>query len=45
MFFEEKLEEIRMAIDQMNESERIVVWGTGRHTDELMKYTKALIVS
>lgn len=40
MFFEEKLEEIRMAIDQMNESERIVVWGTGRHTDELMKYTK-----
>ena len=43
MFFEGKLEETRMAIDQMNESERIVVWGTGRHTDELMKYTKLLL--
>lgn len=40
MFFEEKLEEIRTAINQISINENVLVWGTGRHTDELLKYTR-----
>lgn len=40
MFFEEKLEAINNLIDSLNKEDTILVWGTGLHTDELMKYTK-----
>lgn len=45
MFFEEKLEQMRNVIDQIDKEERILVWGMGRHTDELLKYTNLLSFS
>lgn len=42
MFFEEKLEQINNIINQIDKEKRILVWGMGLHTDELMKYTNLL---
>lgn len=40
MFFEEKLEVINKLVNEINPESTILVWGTGLHTDELMKHTK-----
>lgn len=40
MFFEDKLEEIEAIVSQIKDEERVLIWGMGRHTDELLKHTR-----